>query len=360
MTSMARFTIGSSIWTDSFSALASANMVLSESSASILFWASSLRLKSSSLPVMFASHQARPAAISSGRTLAVYDSTNMRALSVVAESAKATAEVMMVPSTARKVRRMMCSRFARIVRALSVSEGQGAGATLRRRSASDIDQSLDFPGSPPLRQGSNPGRRDLRRTMERLECLQHEHPAHEPGQERHRQPAPRVRHFRAAQLPLVYAMLGKAMEQPAQGQAGVAFFAPGLGLPLLGKQPAVPEEAGTVPEVGVVARRRDGQNLAARLEDAVHLFDDALRMIDAVIQAADAGHVDRGRGEGQPRRHRVDEAARQTAQGEVAADQVELRERGAADDDVGAVGGILGPVGAQTMSEAEQAFAGVL
>ena len=58
-------------------AFSSAKRLGSERAASSLFWASSLAAKSSSLPLMFAFHQARPA-ISSGRMSASNRATNSR------------------------------------------------------------------------------------------------------------------------------------------------------------------------------------------------------------------------------------------------------------------------------------------
>src|SRR5437764_14994025 len=56
----------------------------------------------------------------------------------------------------------------------------------------------------------------------------------------------------------------------------------------------------------------------------------------------------------------ADEAAVKAAQLEVAPHQFELRAGRAADNHVGAVAGVLGPVGTQAVSQAEQGFAGML
>jgi hypothetical protein len=64
------------------------------------------------------------------------------------------------------------------------------------------------------------GRTFLRRQLganggaQRLERFEHEHPSHEAFQERHRHAAEKVRRLRAAQMPLVDAMLDEAIEQP--------------------------------------------------------------------------------------------------------------------------------------------------
>ena len=70
-------------------AFTSANAFGSARAASMRFWASSFFWKSSSLPEMLASHQAMPEAISSGRSLASWAATNLRARSVDGASAVA-------------------------------------------------------------------------------------------------------------------------------------------------------------------------------------------------------------------------------------------------------------------------------
>src|ERR1043165_4554223 len=124
--------------------------------------------------------------------------------------------------------------------------------------------------------------------------------------------------------------------------------------------PTVPEEEGADPEVDVVVGGRHDEDFASWFEHAVDFLDDLLGVIDTVVEAADADDINAAGFQGHGCRLGLDEVALQAAQLEIATNQFKLRARRTADNDRRPVLSVLHPVGAESVTDAEQGFAAML
>src|SRR5262249_3596063 len=153
------------------------------------------------------------------------------------------------------------------------------------------------------------------------------------------------------QLPTVESLCG--WREQAGWQSRVLLAA----IPAVGG--ALTEEAPPGPEIDVVARGDDRQDLPAGLEDAVDLLEDS-RWVGKIVKDAGEGDNVDGRGlQGKRCQGGVQEDSSQAAQLEVAANEGQLVNGRTGAEHLGAVAGVLHEVGTQADAQPQQALAGV-